>query len=279
MARRNFRANPLFYSFAMSLRTVDHFRTIDKILAHNDKLLRENSGGNTQETPSFSISPGSIFEISNMEAIFNNNRSLNSLLIYIVFMVSQLIINYIGFIVLDIEKKPVVLTMSQIYNIFGSYFFPLVLAAQVEENISNPFHDLNREAAVYRNFRLSAIIQTIGLILSVWATIEVFTKGPYIKQELNFPELGTREVDITGFVRVYQLITMQIVICTLVLSLVNLYITDRRLVNYFNRIESTQNKNDLEGMFHSVQIPDDMYEKDLKTYYRNGESYHGFLCN
>lgn len=212
-----------------------------------------------------------------MEAVLNNKRSLHSLIIYIVFMVSQLIINYIGIIILDIENRPAILTVSQIYNIFGSYFFPLVMAAQVDENLTNPFQDLNREADVYKNFRLSAIIQGVGLILSIGATVEVFTGGPYNMQKSAFPQPGTTNIDITVFVRVYQLTTMQIVICTLILSLVNLYITDRRLINYFNRIETTQAKTDLEGMFHSVQIPDDMYEKDLKTYYRNGTSFHGVI--
>lgn len=263
-----------YLNFAMSLRGVDHFKTIRRILAHNDMLQRTRLA-HPDAGPSYTLATGSVFDMSNMDKVWNNKRTMRSMVVYVVFMVSQLVINYVGIVVLDIENRPLVLTLSQIYNIFGSYFFPLIMAVQVDENVRNQFQDLNREAEVYRNFRLSAIVQGLGLALSVWATIQVFNGGPYVMQRSAFPQPGARQVDITSFVRVYQLITMQIVVCTLVLSLVNLYITDRRLVNYFNRIETTQDKTDLEAMFQSAQIPDDMYERDLKTYYLNGLSFHG----
>ncbi|KAG7853444.1 hypothetical protein KL941_000494 [Ogataea angusta] len=103
------------------------------------------------------IRPARINEVANWDAIFSDPKMFSSMLIYIAFMMAQLGLSYAGFVYFEVENRPAIYSVSLLYNIFASYFFPILIASTMEENLENPFESLHRAGAAGRlRLRLAA---------------------------------------------------------------------------------------------------------------------------
>lgn len=163
-------------------------------------------------------------------------------------MLSQLILSYIGFLYFDVDNRPIIFVISQLYNMLSSYFFPLVLMTAVDDNIDRPFHDLSEEMYAYQTFLLSVLIESVGFGLTIWATVAIFTSNEkFILIEYDLYTRQNRHVDVASFLRFYQLITCNLMAITLLVSIVNCLITRQKILRYLNRIERMQSPVDYDS--------------------------------
>lgn len=266
----------------MTTRSLDHFQTLRHILEVNDKFVAESQkqeafsdpSQNGNRAPAFSLKSGSLSSICNYERIWQNKRARTALTAYLVFMISQFVINYFGLLVLIIVDRPIVLTISQIWNILGSYFFSIFVGLEINDNIAHPFQDLNREVGAFRELRISLFAQSISLILNFISTVIVWkSPDPWLSLQ-NDPTLDPE--DFTMLMRVFTMLSLQISILAWLVTVINLYITDRRLLSHFYKIEHTQQAEDIETKYNDICLNDTTYELDFKTYYnKNGSLWHG----
>lgn len=241
-------------------RSSAHVSTIKRILKHefgDDVLESENRTH---------FHRGNLLQVRNLSYIFHSKRTVTLFVCYITFMVSQLILSYIGLLYFEVENRPVIFVVYQIYCIISCYFFPLVISSAVDDSIERPFEDIAQELRACRVLAISIFAQGTGLILGIWATSAIFRGNVrFTLIDWDFTRNESTRIDVTNFLRFYQLLMLNLSVMTFIAAVSNWWTTKQRVERYFNRIGSTQEPLSMfmdEGNF---------YQDYLKT--RRGSTY------
>ncbi|KAG7883072.1 hypothetical protein KL925_000467 [Ogataea polymorpha] len=201
-----------------------------------------------------------ITEVANWDAIFSDPKMFSSMLIYIAFMMAQLGLSYAGFVYFEVENRPAIYSVSMLYNIFASYFFPILIASTMEENLENPFESLRKEVRACQGFVVCVCIQAVALALSVWSTVRIFKTERVLLVDFDYVSKRTKKIDVTSMIKVFQVVSLSLTVFGFLMSLVNFVITRNRLIRYLHRIEREG-----EHEWARDNLPDDFYERCIKT--------------
>ncbi|KAG7883940.1 hypothetical protein KL938_002525 [Ogataea parapolymorpha] len=207
------------------------------------------------------IRPARINEVANWDAIFSDPKMFSSMLIYIAFMMAQLGLSYAGFVYFEVENRPAIYSVSLLYNIFASYFFPILIASTMEENLENPFESLRKEVRACQGFVVCVCIQAVALALSVWSTVRIFQTEQVLLVDYDYVSRRTKKIDVTSMIKVFQVVSLSLTVFGFLMSLVNFVITRNRLIRYLHRIEREG-----EHEWARDNLPDDFYERCIKTH-------------
>lgn len=212
-----------------------HVATIKRILKHefgDNALDSENR---------VHLRRGDLFKVRNISYLFSNKKPLMLLVCYITFLVSQLILSYIGLLYFDVENRPVIFVVYQIYCIISCYFFPLVISSTVDDSIERPFEDIPQELRACRILAISVFAQGIGLVFSIWATVAIFDEDlRFILVEWDFALGENIRIDVTNFLMFYQVTMLNLTMMTFIAAVSNWWTAKQKVERYFNRIGSTQ---------------------------------------
>ncbi|KAG7751108.1 hypothetical protein KL912_000241 [Ogataea haglerorum] len=201
------------------------------------------------------------YGVANWDAIFSDPKMFSSMLIYIAFMMAQLGLSYAGFVYFEVENRPAIYSVSLLYNIFASYFFPILIASTMEENLENPFESLRKEVRACQGFLVCVCIQAAALALSAWSTVRILQTGQVLLVDYDYVSRSTKKIDVTSMIKVFQVVSLSLTVFGFLMSLVNFVITRNRLIRYLHRIER---EGEHEWAGHN--LPDDFYERCLKTH-------------
>lgn len=218
---------------------VDRIKTFKRVLRHEYGA----------DAP-YALRRVSLWQVSNWEAVFSSSHAVVSVVFYVAFMLSQLVLSYVGFLYFDVDNRPVVFVVSQLYTIVSSYFFPMVVAGAVDDSVDRPFADLSQELDAYWVFAVCVLVQVVGLLLGIWAAIVLYRGASFTIVD------GARRMDVTAYIRVYQLACVNLTAMTLVAALTSWWVTRGKIERYVNRASRTQ-----------APMPDDdhFYTRYLKT--------------
>ncbi|KAH3661920.1 hypothetical protein OGAPHI_006099 [Ogataea philodendri] len=216
------------------------------------RVMLEASAGPTE------IRPARIHEVANWDAIFSNPKMFSSMLIYVAFMMAQLGLSYAGFVYFEVENRPAIYSVSLLYNIFASYFFPILIASAMEENLESPFESLRREVKACQGFVLCICVQAVALALSVWSTVRIFQTDQVMLIDYDYLTRRANKIDVTSMIKVFQVVSLTLTGFGFLMSLVNFWITRNRLIRFLHRIER-------EHQLANDNLADDFYERCIKT--------------
>lgn len=249
----------------MTTRTMGNFKTLREILDIHDRMNHHEMATqidqlNEQADPSdpnnhylrgYSIKRTSIISVLDWNAVYSNNKLSSCIMVLLITVVSQLVFSYISFALVNVQQNMTLFYICQGLNLIFSYLIPLTLIQDIEEVFENPAVQLSSEIHIYKQLRFCAYVHTICFIVSLSTVIYLFQNGPFIELRLNFRDMVETPVDLTSFIRILQLISFQLTSINLILSLLNLYLTSRKIRHCYNRMEKLQNPEDMDTMFNS----------------------------
>ncbi|CAI8498212.1 unnamed protein product [Pichia kudriavzevii] len=164
----------------------------------------------------------------------------------------QLAFSYVAIGLVNVQQDISLFYVSQGLNLLFSYVLPMTMLTEIDVVRENPLEKLSTEIQIYRRLRVTAVIQFLCTVISGITLNVMITGGPYTRERFGIGDGPTVTEDVTGFVRLIQFISFQISLVVLILTFVNLYMTDRKIRCCFNRVERMQNTSDMEVMFNDT---------------------------
>ncbi|KGK39377.1 hypothetical protein JL09_g1420 [Pichia kudriavzevii] len=242
-------------SLLMTTRTVNHFKTLREILDYNDRLthnLYTDEETLATHAPHYRIKEATLFSVINWNEIMTNRKLIVILITMILATLGQLAFSYVAIGLVNVQQDISLFYVSQGLNLLFSYVLPMTMLTEIDVVRENPLEKLSTEIQIYRRLRVTAVIQFLCTVISGITLNVMITGGPYTREQFGIGDGPTVTEDVTGFVRLIQFISFQISLVVLILTFVNLYMTDRKIRCCFNRVERMQNTSDMEVMFNDT---------------------------
>lgn len=234
----------------MSARATDS-PTLKEILDFNDQVSNNKTPGLSSDATRYTLSTTPLLSVTNWSAIYSKQKLVSCIAITIITILSQLVLTYITLTSVNIRKDLSLVYASQIINLLCSYLLPISLLADFKGVFDDPLFELSGEVEIYRMLRLCVAAESICAIVSVIALYVVCHGSPFIELRHSFQEAKEIAVDMTTFIRVLQLISLQLTLINLALATVSLYLSNIKIRRCFSEVEYTQHVSDYELLLNS----------------------------
>lgn len=260
----------------MTTRTLGNFKTLREILDFNDRLnqneietqineLNERvdvMNPNNHFLRGYSIKKTSITSVLDWNAVYSNDKLFSCIMVLLITVVSQLVFSYISFALVNVQQNMVLFYCCQGLNLIFSYLIPLTLIQDIEEVFENPTVQLASEIHIYKQLRFCSYVHFLCFVVSLCTLVYLFRNGPFIEMRVNIRDMVETPIDMTTFIRILQLISFQLTSINLILSLLNLFLTSRKIRHCYNKIERLQNPQDMDLMFNASLV-ENRFSNDL----------------
>ncbi|GMG55531.1 unnamed protein product [Ambrosiozyma monospora] len=204
-------------------------------------------------------------QITNWSALVYDKPLMISMIFYIIFMISEVLLSYVAFVYADISNKPFIYDGSLIFNIFSAYTIPFITYTSMEDNVLHPFQNLRTEVRGCQAFLMSILTQLLALALSIWAVVSTVIGGPYTYTIIDYQTNKKELVDVTVTLKCFAMISMILVFFGFVATALNYWFARDRLLRYLNRVELIIADENVIGPNDSDSELPEVYDHYLKT--------------